>query len=204
MSVLEREHLLVAALADGCGSAPHSEVGAQLGVRVCTAVVERLVTEGVSLASAEFLERCQGLILAELERRVFDLDARALADFGLFTLLCACVSRDTVLLFGLGDGVVACNDRVSALGPFSDDAPPYLAYARLGAAVQLAPLCIADPRELSHFALGTDGALPFMEAWPQVLEAPRLFTHPDDLRRRLWRSRPADDATLLVARTRAT
>jgi len=174
------------ALADGCGSCEQSEVGAMLAVRCCSLLAERLVSDGVPLTSSEFLEQLQKLLLAELEKRVLDLGR----DLGLFSLLGACVTEEWTLLYGLGDGAFACNGTVTEIGPFENDAPPYLAY---GAPLQLAPLVLLPTTQVHSFALASDGAVDMLRTG-----VGDCFDHADRLRRKLFLSKPSDDASLIV------
>jgi hypothetical protein len=57
----------------------------------------------------------------------------------LFTIVAAAITDDGAAVWALGDGAYGCDGNVRVLGPFADNAPPYLAYDLLG-----------DPRE-AHF-----------------------------------------------------
>jgi hypothetical protein len=87
----------------------------------------------------------------------------------LFTVVGLVLTPDALTVFGLGDGLYAVNDAVVRLGPFPDNAPPYLGYALLpGAAenpgLRLRVLHQAPTAGVRSAALGTDGAIDLAEA----------------------------------------
>jgi len=118
----------------------------------------------------------------------------------------AAVAPGRAWAFTLGDGLLAVNASVEHLGPFEDNAPPYLAYALCGPAAPPATAFdvrpLPAPQELTSIVLATDGAAP-VDLRP-FLEDPRVLANPDMVRRLLWmqgRQQPLeDDATLVVVR----
>jgi hypothetical protein len=141
--------------------------------------VLRLVSEGVPL-TALLAE-----IRAGLDRRLFDLGS----ELGLFTLVTAIITSETTTVLALGDGVVRCNDTVIALGPFPDDAPPYVVYPE----ATFATVVMMPTVQISLLAIGTDGATDVMSAL-----TPELFANEDGLRRKIACSKPHDDATIVM------
>ncbi len=82
------------------------------------------------------------------------------ADYLLFSFLCAVVDDERAFVFGLGDGVYSLNGDVTVLDPGPENAPDYLAYRLVGVRGRvLQPrvhLCV--PRaQLRSLAIGTDG-----------------------------------------------
>lgn len=212
---------LAAVVCDGCGSARHSEVGAQLCARLLARELAAGVDRGGDPADDGFWRAALDEVLAVLGRL-----ARALGDVGeqlLCTAVGAVVTREAARAFSIGDGLIVWNGNPTVLGPFAGNAPPYLGYALLGGppALVLHPPQAAS--ELRSIALGTDGAAALLDLaaarFPgsDELVGPiesnwtddRIFTNPDHLRRRLRRlardvgREPgllADDATLVVIR----
>jgi hypothetical protein len=134
-----------------------------------------------------------------------------LADACLFTIVGVVVDAERATFFALGDGLIGCNDEVLALGPFADNAPPYLAYRLLlDREVAIEPVLVRDTRSIERFFIATDGALDLAtDKWPAELEDPRFHSHPDALRRRLkqltlpqqgQRSVLTDDTTVVLAK----
>ncbi len=197
---------VVAVVCDGCGSQPHSEVGAQLGAQMVTQTVVQLL-EHTTLTDVEFWPIVQRQVLESLRSLAHQLGdrlAETVQRYLLFTLLGAVITPENTVIFGLGDGVYAINDEIYPLGPFPNNAPPYLAYHLLPTeSLAFAP----DPLQLHHccdtatiqtLLLGSDGVLDLMAAAPLPLPGktepvgeisqfwqPPYFQNPDRVRRRL-------------------
>lgn len=199
---------IVAVVADGCGSAEQSEVGAWIGANVVVTAVLRALDEGLSLdhdstwrdVRAQALEairstaRAMGGALEEVVRRYF-----------LFTVVGVAIAGERAVVFSAGDGVVAVNGDVIRLGPFPGNAPPYIGHGLLGATpfgrAHLTVVRSMPVEEVESILLATDG----VDAWDDVehkavpgakeLVGPfaqlwkddRYFAHPDALRRKLGR-----------------
>ncbi|HZI12300.1 MAG TPA: protein phosphatase 2C domain-containing protein [Myxococcus sp.] len=182
------EHGLVAVVADGCGSQPCSELGAQLGVRRLAQAALARLAEGERVDEASFLPGLREDLLCLLGELRGELGRDALGDF-LFTVVGAVVTPERTLVFSAGDGVWALNGEVHPLGPFPGNAPPYLAYALLrGEDVTLAPQALVPTEDVHALLLGTDGtadlaklAGPLSQFWTED----RYFSNPDALRRKL-------------------
>jgi hypothetical protein len=208
----ERGGVLAAVVADGCGSAPRSEVGACLGAQLA---VSTLLDAGLAGGAVDLAQVRAALLLrlAPLAREL----GTAAASHLLFTLVAVVVTPAEAVLFSCGDGLAAIDGDAFAIGPY--EAPPYLGYALL-------PDAPGEVREgaselrlhrrfpasgLVSLALGTDGALGLLERrdgpgslLDGLFADERCFTNPDGLRRRLVLHRRegmfADDATLVLLR----
>ena len=113
--------ITVAVVTDGCGSAPHSEVGAKIGA----AIVARCVA-GDGLNANRVLDELR-LIAAILG----DDLPRVVSDYLLFTVVGALMTPTETIIFSAGDGLFAINGVERVIGPFPGNAPPYLGYALL-------------------------------------------------------------------------
>ena len=142
---------LVAVVCDGCGSAPHSEVGARIGARIIAASVRRLSDERIS--STNLLARVAEETLCRLGvvanamsagNQAFQprgrwspdtstQDNRTVGDHLLFTVVGVLIWRSMVTTFSLGDGIVIVNGNPTILGPWANNEPPYLGYGLLEA-----------------------------------------------------------------------
>ena len=220
---------LVAVVADGCGSSPRSELGAQAGARILVQRLARRLGAGQrdeplsDDAVIDWLESVRQELLEPLRRLARDLagsdDLRGLAetvrDHLLFTLAGACITPAGILLFALGDGALSLDGEAIALGPFPNNSPPYLGYALLPEKAHGFPdasLRFRLVRRAASFralALGTDGALELFaqESAEALLGDDALFTNPDALRRKLWLLAQGksgrslrDDTTLVLLR----
>jgi hypothetical protein len=120
----------VGVVADGCGSAVHSVVGAKLLVAVAAREAATLLAAGVSTARLvePVLAACRRALLGvvaavaagEESTRPF-VESHLLA-----TLLVLATDGETTTVFGRGDGLVVFGDEVHVLD--EDGAPRYLAY----------------------------------------------------------------------------
>lgn len=197
---------VVAVVADGCGSADHSEVGAWIGASAVAAEVERAagaglaepgVWDGVQTATLRALRGTVAAMGGELE----DVVRR----FFLFTVVGAVIAGERAAVFSLGDGLIAINGETVCLGPFPDNAPPYLGHALLdeglAAERRFRVHRVLPAREVESILVATDGAAEWADVQSRVLPGTRetvgplarlwqdgrLFHHPDSLRRTLAR-----------------
>ena len=196
----------IAVVCDGCGSGKHSEVGAQLGARLIVEAMSRAV-HGPTHA---FWHRVWHDVLTQLRHLAEQMGgnfAGTVQDYLLFTVVGALVTPWRTFLFSLGDGVMVANGDLISLGPFPDNAPPYLAYALLDAqnggpsagAREFQLQRILPTTAVQSIVLGTDGLETLLQAatrpipGKQVTVGPlrqfwqeeRYFTNPDAVRRTL-------------------
>lgn len=197
---------IVAVVADGCGGAERSEIGAWIGAHALAAEVGRAI--GGELDDPAFWEGAQSSVLATLRSTAAAMggDLREIVrQFFLFTVVGAVVAGDRAAVFSMGDGVVALNGEVSCLGPFPGNAPPYLGHALLGegqgAGARLVVHRTLPAREVESIVVATDGAAEWGDVQrshlpgtrepvgplAQLWEDDRFFDHPDALRRKLAR-----------------
>ena len=208
-----REGRFVAVVCDGCGSAPASGVGAYLGARLVAECA--LAAEGDPLEAGFWtaLTEAASARLMAIAEQTTRAPAALLEEAALFTIVGVLFSGAHAIFFALGDGVIGCNDCAFVIGPFADNAPPYLAYRLLdGRDLTIAPVLVRDAAAVERFFVATDGAAELLAegaspAWPAVLAADeaRFFDHPDALRRKLAQlTRPpsvlADDTTIILGK----
>jgi Protein phosphatase 2C len=162
---------LVAVVCDGCGSAPRSEVGAQIGSRLLVQAAGRWLRSG--LDGAELLEQVRQDVLASVRLLARDMSfdqasfSQTVADHFLFTVVGVVITAREATTFSLGDGLVVINGERTQLGPFPNNEPPYLGYALLPCARGRGPsegLSFKVHRslaasEVQSLVLGTDGAV---------------------------------------------
>jgi serine/threonine protein phosphatase PrpC len=197
---------LMAVVCDGCGSQPHSEVGAQLGAALMMRTVARQLAQR-SLTDDEFWPMVQRQVLIQLRSLARQLGhdlATTVQQHLLFTLLGAIVTPQDTVVFGLGDGVYALNGQAQVLGPYPHNAPPYLAYHLLPsetlgfAPPPLQVHCQQSTQAVETLLLGSDGVLDLMAAAAAALPGKTepvgdlsqfwqdpYFQNPDRVRRRL-------------------
>ncbi len=203
---------LVAVVADGCGSAPHSGVGAQLGARLVVQFAHDALREG--LADEAALAVAHGRLVAELRRLAEAMSgakagttefARVVLEHFLFTVVGVVVDGRAGLVtpFSLGDGLLVLNGEPHVLGPFANNEPPYLGYELVdGNRRPFRRHASLRTDAFRSMLLGTDGVVDLMNAehvatdrssYPvghvgplrQFWEEERYFKNPDMVRRRL-------------------
>jgi protein phosphatase 2C-like protein len=186
-AILREGEKTVAVVTDGCGSAPHSEVGAKLGAQV---------------AARALLDGTPDSILPRI-RAIAELLAlpNAMNDYFLFTIVAAIITPDETTIVSAGDGLFAVNGDIHIIGPYPDNAPPYLGYGDTALSVEYR----GPTAGVQTLLLATDGATriagdlaPF---WTDAL----MFRNPDAVRRRLFlrRAQLDDDTTVIVLRRAA-
>lgn len=199
-SLLARGEVLAAVVADGCGSGAHSEVGAQLGARCVAQAVLAVSAEGLPVEAPGFLEAVRARVLRFLASLAEQLGGSLVGEHLLFTVVGAALTPTHTLVFSAGDGLWGLNGEIHPLGPFPNNAPPYLAYGLLSPdAVPLERQALMPTGEVMALMLGTDGAAdlarlaearvperdelvgPLSQYWTDE----RYFRNPDALRRRL-------------------
>ncbi len=197
-AVVRRGQVAVAVVADGCGSAPHSEVGAKLGAMIAARAL--LARADAPAAAATTIVRRLRAIAATLGDDV----ERVMHDYFLFTLVAAVITPLRTTILSAGDGLFAINDEVRTLGPFPGNAPPYLGYGDTALVTEAQ----RPTAEVSRVILATDGALQLPADLRDFARDELLFRNPDGVRRRLFRyTRPPqpvldDDTTIVVLRRR--
>lgn len=212
---------VVAVVCDGCGSCSSSEVGAKLGAKwVVNAIAECLNRENtlspISVASPQFWREVRQDVLTQMRSLTTNLQRSTpnttaaweiIQSYLLFTIMGSVITPDTTVVFGLGDGVFAINDDVTSIGPFANNAPPYLAYGLMPEGftqfrtedLQLTIHCQFPTAEVRSLLIGSDGVDDLREMAAQSLpgkqgpigdlsqfwECDRYFKNPDMIRRRL-------------------
>jgi len=175
------ERALVGIVCDGCGSHPHSEVGAQIGARIVAAEIARMLDVAThpdaddAWATPEIWENIRLNTLAHINRPVQALGddrQQIICDYFLFTVVGFLITPMQTVLFSNGDGLVIINDKEIPLGPFSGNAPPYFTYDLSDASVSSISQtdtafkisgCIPTAA-LDRILIGTDGVIDLKNA----------------------------------------
>lgn len=174
----------VAVVCDGCSSGVSSEVGARVGATWFAGALAARLAAGASVADLAPYEATRHQVvhrLAAFGEVDGPLDPATIHDFLLFTLVAVAVTPAGAAVWALGDGAYGCDGNVRVLGPFADNAPPYLAYDLLGAP-QDAHLETLSALEGGAIVVATDGVA---ELGLDAISIERALAHPDGLRRRL-------------------
>ena len=194
---------LVMVVCDGCGSGARSEVGAEVGARLWLRALGERVEAGAVIDEAlfaaagdEVLDHLAALC-AILGAPAGEARRELVGSHLLATSLCAVITRARVAVHALGDGVVGLGREQRVIGPFPDNAPPYLALGLIGERPR-GETWSADAA-VGCALLATDGAVPLLTgagACPELVDAADaepLYRNPAALTRRLGLL--AEDAT---------
>jgi hypothetical protein len=181
------ERAVIGVVADGCGGAPHSEVGAWIGARIWANALAGLLDEGLaptdpalwSSACARCLERL-GALVRSLPGSPIDLVHEAL----LFTVVGFVLTPAQLVVHAIGDGLVWLDGQLSELGPFPENRPPYLAYGLHGPTPKVEIIHAIDPDRVGHLIVATDGAAELLDQ-PGGLEPFTDLARPHAIDRRL-------------------
>lgn len=152
--------VLVAVVADGCGSGAFSEVGARLGSRILAESLRRRLLETPPTDVTALLEDARRELLATLAPVVAGLGGRSgptVSEHFLFTLVGALVGPDEAWVFGAGDGVWAVDEKVTVVESV-DNTPRYPGYGLVDGVNAGPPLEVwAHAHGAQSVMVGTDG-----------------------------------------------
>lgn len=201
-ALLETPSVVAAIVTDGCSSGTSSELGARLGARWIAGLVARRFDPAAPVASARTITRALVAHLAVAARSLSvarRIEAALVGDTLLFGFLAAVVTDEHALVFGVGDGIVWVDGVATILDPGPENAPPYLAYALLGAAIE--PV-IHFAGRADAIAIATDGAAPIAGELGTLVDDAPLFRNRSLLRKRLAvrASELWDDTTIAIVR----
>jgi len=190
---------VVIVVTDGCGSARHSEVGAKLGASLVAREILSRATSAIDWDAAATA------VVKQLSTFAETLDVN---DHLLFTVVGALITPVDTIVFHAGDGFFAINGATERIGPYRDNAPPYLAYALLGGPEPSFTIAQRVPTgEVESILIATDGAEPLVSTF-EFSNFTQVSRNPDAIRRRLFLlTRPGsalldDDTTIALARRR--
>ena len=171
----QTDDLVIAIVADGCGSGRFSEIGAQIGARLFINRLMKAMNHNHSIEPS--LELSRQLTLEDLESLILKTAWRGERikehfQHFLFTLVGTVITPDQTILFHIGDGVVCENGKVAEIGPFSNNQPPYIAYGLIeqspeGFSLKDLKFTIyftGPTSEVQSILIGTDGVVDLVKA----------------------------------------
>lgn len=198
----------IAVVADGCGSCTHSEVGAQIGVRLLANTWSKQGRKPIGYRNffGHVVPRAQDFVkivieplLSDLRRTLTplgDINAKdqlkdAIARYGLFTLNGVIFNHKVMVFFCIGDGITIVNNQTTVIEPPSHDdpelnnAPQYIGYSVYD---QLIPidLCyfrVWPTNEVKSFLIASDGFAPLLIAKERLIPGQQISVGPVD---QLW------------------
>lgn len=201
------DQVAIAVVCDGCGSGCDSEVGAKIGVRLVAEAIAQKIQSPVdpefwTQVKLELLVQLQGIakMLSGNSPESISQITQIINDYLLFTIVGVLITPTETTTFSIGDGIVFVNGKATQIGPFPDNAPPYLAYGLYRP--DLIDFHIHDrlpTTAVESILIGTDGVTDLVAAEmvnlpgkkesvgviSQFWQADRYFSNPDMMRRRL-------------------
>lgn len=191
--IFSDEVVTIGIVADGCGSSLHSEVGSQLGVRIFGELL-RSTSRRAIVQKKETIDSWQKMTmqllgqLSVVASQMGESFSNIVGEHFLFSLVGFIILPKNTYIFHCGDGVYAVDNRVSKLGPFKGNAPPYLSYSLLGDVRTELAVTTLPTDSLSIIAVGTDG-VEYIQDFENKLHlwgtTDVVFSNPDVLRRKL-------------------
>jgi hypothetical protein len=174
--IFRDDRCTVGIVTDGCGSSTHSEVGAKLGARLVAESIQEEVWLNPEAISWQRIRRQTLAALEVLARQMGGNFVQTVQDYFLFTVVGVLLTGNRATFFALGDGVVIVNGVRYPLGPYADNAPPYLGYGLIGEVLRDQTLgdipigIIAEMSliELDAFLIGSDGVIDLIAAAAQT------------------------------------
>jgi hypothetical protein len=179
----------IAVVCDGCSGGARSEVGAAIGARLWVAALAERIDAGSDLDGDAPWDAARDAVVArlgELARAMGGELARTVRDHFLFTSVIAVWNGRQVAVRAIGDGVIAIDGHVRALGPFEDNAPPYLGHALVGDPPVWSARIVRASDSVDRVLIATDGAATAaIDDLAALARDERWFKNPDALRRHL-------------------
>jgi hypothetical protein len=185
-----QDGMAVVVVCDGCSSGASSEVGARLGARLFAQRLGARLANGACVRERAVWEAVRGEVGEAFRLALGDtiIDAEAVHEHLLFTIVAAAITDEGAAVWALGDGAYRFEDQTRRLGPFAHNQPPYLAYDLLGIAVEATFEVL--PEGVARIVVATDGIEDLGSDFSWFAAA---TTHPDALRRTLVQLARADE-----------
>lgn len=173
--------VMAAFVCDGCGdktNCGNSEIGAQIGSRM---LMEQVIKTALKcLTNPEFLKTDSIYFWEQIRREVLkniyylasqmgENSFEVITKYFLFTVVGVLITPEWTEFVSIGDGVIIVNDEIIRIGPYPNNAPPYLTYAWMPTSIDQKLLNFQIHRsmptkELESFLLGCDGVVDLIEA----------------------------------------
>lgn len=202
-AVVESEGYLVAVVCDGCGSGSQSETGAQLGSRIVANTISQLLQGDTIKLFDDFWDIAHQKIVGHLYQILAkssgsDFKSSVENSF-LFTIVGTLIGPYTYCTFSIGDGYISVNGVTRQLGPFENNAPPYIGYSLFqnggGWGKERLKFRTSESLpidDLQSIIIGSDGVLDLAKALSaagesidQFTDNDRYFKNHDTVRRKL-------------------
>lgn len=178
--------ITIGIVADGCGSGKCSEVGSQIGVRL----LGELLMENILRSPLNFGRIRMNLLgqISVLANSMGVSLSTIVGEYFLFSIVGFVITPKVTTVFHCGDGMYSINGELTQIGPFANNAPPYLAYGILDESSPGFQVHLFETDSIASIAVGTDG-VDYMSDFKNQLAiwtaTDVVFVNPDVLRRRI-------------------
>jgi hypothetical protein len=198
LGVLRDSNYIVATVYDGCSSSIDAEVGAKIAARILPGIIAssldrgqlrlcgnlRSIDKALEEIRIRFLQRMRAIVWAiaagdapSRSKRSKEVSrqraGQIVHDAFLFTVVAAVVTHETSIVFSAGDGFYAVNGVLEQLGPFADNAPPYLLYGDSNPQARFSLDEVLDTKSLQSLMLATDGLQDLVDKTEQNIPGKR-------------------------------
>lgn len=130
--LIQRPELTIGVVCDGCGSSAFSEMGSRMGSWM---VAKRLEEVSIHTVDVENIPTCLSYAHSLVVKDLMDIATRlginlvdAVSHSLLFTIVAMIVGEKNTIVASIGDGFYAVNGEVKEIGPFENNAPPFIGY----------------------------------------------------------------------------
>lgn len=185
--IYSSDRITIGIVADGCGSGVSSEVGSQIGVRLLGEIIRTTLDRGSMLDWDRIRMALLGQI-SVLASAMGESLSTTVGDYFLFSVVGYVITPTETHIYYCGDGIYVVDGVVTQIGPFPDNAPPYVSYGLLGELGSILHTVSLSTDSITSIAVGTDGTDCIreldstLESWTST---DAVFSNPDVLRRRL-------------------
>lgn len=187
------EDFTVGIVADGCGSGRNSEVGSQIGVTLLGEILKTELERCLEYGHVSFnkWERVRMKLLGNLSTLANSMGpslSETIKQYFQFCIMGFIIMPETTTIFHCGDGHYSINDEITTVGPYPDNAPPYIVYSLLGDTEEKFETYEIPTNSIGTISVGSDGVeyIPDFEneltTWKSTES---IFQNPDALRRKL-------------------
>jgi len=221
-TIIKTPNIIIGIVCDGCGGTPYAEVGARIGSNI----IPQTILEKYLMKEKYLMEECrEGPIWTANQNQNFWLEVRSsvlfkmediitryflgdisnvVFDYFLFTFVGFAITQETTCIFSLGDGIYSLNGEMTRIGPFQQNAPPYIGHQflkkGLGYNRGIFIEKVIDTNFVKNIMVGTDGCLDLIKAQDKNLpgkseklvgpisqfwEEPKFINNSESVNRRL-------------------
>lgn len=190
--ITSTDRFIAGVVCDGCSDRRDSGVGSALLSRMFLSSVEEVLGRDGTIRPEQFAVHLNQKLLKKMEQVANALTSSGISfiqvmdELFLATIVGFVMRPTSTEIFACGDGLWALNGTVNKMGPFPENAPPYLAYnlrdqhSKNGLEV----VTVLPTHKVQTLLVGSDGCADLADVLPYTRED-KYFTNPVLLSREL-------------------